>query len=422
MEQHAASPVVSTKVLMRRVEECTTLDEYFKLTQENQACYQNWADKIQAMMREKKLTRRQLAADCCTSEPTVRSWLSRIPPKRAGVIAIAMSLGCTAAETDLLLTRYAKFQKLYAKSMEDAVYLYLIEHCGKRSMADQSPYRLYGSLFQRCLELQRRALTAAPAAQTDGTESAAPRRAQMPTAVMRGQISDAATQDAFDAFVNSHAADFHSQPQKLLDYLDKWLSGEALGYILADQWDKDMLMQYVSRLRCGKDAPRRELLITLALKLRMPEENINEFLACAGFSELSPKDRLEGSVIFLLQQLFLTQPSLFGVDTPGSRELIEKNNPNWSQLDAVPLAADGPRDEECWDSEAMTYEDLLTGALGEGLTPEQRAQLARRQFNSIDCSDDGLKAYIRWRLNGYSAPGEVPAWLQRSGTQGDQHG
>ena len=125
--------------------QCESKEEYEQLVREHQDLYVDWRSYLRPLLRERRITYKSIAEGCEVSEASARSFLRKIPAKRENVIMLAMLMRLTVAQTNEMLTRWAKFQKLYARPLE-IVDLPLSQRChldfpaGKgRQQPSQSP-------------------------------------------------------------------------------------------------------------------------------------------------------------------------------------------------------------------------------------------------------------------------------------------
>ena len=108
------NPLFETRAFSLEIGKCESQEEYEQLVQEHQKLYTGWSDKIRPLMIDKGLTAAQVAQGCEVSESTAASFVRKIPAKRENVIMLALMLGLDLPQTNHLLTRWAKFQELYA--------------------------------------------------------------------------------------------------------------------------------------------------------------------------------------------------------------------------------------------------------------------------------------------------------------------
>ena len=84
----------------------------------------------------------------------------------------------------------------------------------------------------------------------------------------------------------------------------------------SDQGWKNTYYRKIRALEKNQTMPCRAFLIALGLRLGMDAQQLNKLLNLAGMGPLCPKDRLEGTVVFYLEELSCNFPSHF--DKPGS--------------------------------------------------------------------------------------------------------
>ena len=140
-----------------KIGQCENQEEYEALVKENEALYAGWREHVLPMLRANDLNARKIAAGCGISQSSAALFSRKIPAKRETVIMMAMMMHLSVAETNELLTRWARFQRLYAKHPCDAIWIYLLQKGGSDEPADL--FDEYYAVFQ---EIQRQYLASTP--------------------------------------------------------------------------------------------------------------------------------------------------------------------------------------------------------------------------------------------------------------------
>lgn len=308
---------IDTQLLELRLTQCESREEYEALVREHAHLYVSWREHILKLIGETSLTYRMIAEGCEVSIGTARNFVKKIPARRESVIMMAMMMGMDVEETNNLLTRWARCQKLYSRNPNDAIWLFLISRGG--SMHPSADFRKYYGIYE----------------------------------LMRQEYCDREMNEVMDTqIVFDHLVDRHdSQPMeqefrdlihqllpsfqdgycKLLDYINSFFydiemaDNQRLGLESSAKKKKfspnerfqddaswrDAYYRKIHLLAQKQIMPSRAFLIALGLRLTMTAEQINHLLDLAGMGPLCPKDPLESMFVFLLEELNCMFPSYF---------------------------------------------------------------------------------------------------------------
>lgn len=307
--------------------QCESREEYEALVREHQNLYVDWQSHLRPMIEERRLNYRQIAEGCGVSESSARSFIRKIPAKRENVIMLAMMMHLTVEQTNDLLMRWAKFQKLYSRNPNDAIWIYLLQKGG--SDHPRALFRDYHAAYQMVKkEYQLLNADLPEAMNTDIFFEEIVGQAHLAGTVIPGEVDD-----RFVELMKRGMPSFDKGYQKLLRYIDSFFydleiednrrlqlqqragarSRQTPG---SDQGWKNTYYRKIRALEKNQTMPCRAFLIALGLRLGMDAQQLNKLLNLAGMGPLCPKDRLEGTVVFYLEELSCNFPSHF--DKPGS--------------------------------------------------------------------------------------------------------
>lgn len=324
--------MLETKIYALKIGQCESKNEYEQLVRDHQKLYVGWKEYITPLLHAKKLTSKQVAKGCNISLSCAAKFARMIPAKRENVIMLAMMLGLSVQDTNYMLMRWAKFQKLYSRNPEDAIWIYLLERGGS-----MKPYKLFHEYYAKYLELYQAYLADMDKKQQFMTTDVAfhhivdyAHRSSEST-----EQSNSAERDIkFIAMIKSLLPSFESGYQKLISYLESMFydTGEEDDVILGLEdcnakrhkqkntpntvfqnnrgW-LDLYYRKIRELEKKRRIPSRAFLICLGLHFTMDSDQINALLNLAGMGPLCPKDHLEGSVIFYLEELYCQFPAFF---------------------------------------------------------------------------------------------------------------
>ena len=294
------NPLFETRAFSLEIGKCERQEEYEQLVQEHQKLYTGWSDKIRPLMIDKGLTAAQVAQGCEVSESTAASFVRKIPAKRENVIMLALMLGLDLPQTNHLLTRWAKFQELYAKNPEDAIWIYLL-----RKGSTQTPAQDFQRYFDRYQELYQAYCDEQAPKDKDDT---------MKTHFALHKLLTVQDDQEFMQQMQALIPSFEQGYQQLIDYVDQVMEGLGENLNTLFENNPSCRSRYYTQwrnLRKKRKLPSREYLVALGLHLQLSSDQINHLLHLAGMGPLCPKDRLEGAIVFYLEELYCQFPSMF---------------------------------------------------------------------------------------------------------------
>lgn len=307
--------------------QCESKEEYEQLVREHQDLYVDWRSYLRPLLRERRITYKSIAEGCEVSEASARSFLRKIPAKRENVIMLAMLMRLTVAQTNEMLTRWAKFQKLYARNPSDAIWIFLLEKGG--SSHPRALFRRYYEAYEAVREEYGARNAPKPSAGAMNTRMF---HAALLESAQATAGEDAQVDPEFIRIMRLGMPSFEHGYQKLLDYINSFFTDpeaednrrwrlEETDYAVErntpnrvfgeDASWKDAYYRKLRALEREQIMPCRAFLIALGLRLGLDTEHVNKLLDLAGMGPLCPKDRLEGTVVFYLEELSCNFPSYF---------------------------------------------------------------------------------------------------------------
>lgn len=281
----------NTKILREQLMHCDEL-ETFKRTflpalQSESAA---WKAKIQEIIAGNGYSKMEMAALCGVSRTAVSKWCSgSLPSSRDDFIRIGFAAHYSLKEMNFFLQRYGKYPALYAKSLEDSVYIFVLNSS------------LFPHTYAFCLET----ITGV----RDRMQNAGDIRTNIwSTVQLDNRLSQLETIEQLEKFVEENAAAFRAPYGKLYAYIKAFIAANNIDYATnrvlsvdslatAQNWSSSM-RQCVSAIRQGKWFPLRRKVIALGLHLNMTTDQINEMLRLAQMEPLCPKNLVESAVIF----------------------------------------------------------------------------------------------------------------------------
>lgn len=321
---------LNTQIFGQKIGQCESLEEYETLVAQHQTLYVGWQEYISPLLYEHGLTAAAIAKGCNVSLATARSFSRKIPSRRESVIMLAMMMGFSVEETDALLMRRARFQKLYPKHPHDMIWIYLLRQGGSDCPAQR--FEAYKAVYDKRARAYRKNKGKSAALPVQNTVAAQ----QLVFSHAGAAAPLSAEEDrSFAALVDLLLPSFDAAYEKLQAFIDRQFrspelafnqlglmkesgsredlpSDDAPGYLFSSS--PSFLNRYYSRIRALKEEhriPNRNFLLALGLRLGMNTDRINEMLELAGMGPLCPKDRLEGTIVFYLEELYCQFPSYF---------------------------------------------------------------------------------------------------------------
>ena len=281
----------STRILWEQLLHCDELETFKKtflpaLQSESTA----WKGKIQEIIACNGYSKSQMAALCGVSRTAVSKWCSgSLPSSRDDFIRVGFAAHYNLREMNFFLQRYGKYPALYAKSLEDSVYIFVLN-------SSSFPHE-YDFCWSTITNIR------------DCMQNVGDIRTNIYSTVQLDScLSQLETMEQLEKFVKENAAAFRVPYAKLYAYIKAFIAANNIDYVAnkvlsvdslatAQNWSSSM-RQCVSAIRQGKWFPLRRKVIALGLHLNMTTEQINEMLQLARMEPLCPKNLVESAVIF----------------------------------------------------------------------------------------------------------------------------
>lgn len=255
-----------------------------------------WSEKIQEIMARQHYTPQALATLCGVSRSGVVRWLEgSIPGRRDTFIRIGFAAEYDLSEMNKFLQRYGRYNQLYAKSLEDSVYIFVLN-------SETLPHT-----YATCQELLERIRS----------------HLQQPEAVLVGfketgllslDLLSLETPDELEQFIQDNLGQYLSAFSKLYDRVWSHITALNWDYMKQNSTDRRdtfsvkqladtqgwsaSLRRCVSEIRQRKWFPQRTKIISLGLHLNLNREMIDELLELAHMEHLCAKNPVEGAIIF----------------------------------------------------------------------------------------------------------------------------
>ena len=282
----------STGLLKDYIERCETTEEFRELLVSISSQKEEWEKVICSIMEEGNLSVSSMAEKCGVSRQAVVKWQKgSIPKSRDLFIRISLAAGYSLDRVNEFLMKYGRCPALYAKSLEDAVYIFILssEHI-------DHTYQSYQKITE---ELKLNMDMTGSGNMDDNWE----------TGAYMQKLTDMDSLAELTGFVSEHAQAFKRQYDKFYAYVRMYIESNLLTdassedsiYALAErqQWSSS-LRRCVSEINNKKWYPQRNKIISLGIHLNMDVEQLNYMLRLVHISELYAKNPFEGAIIYAM--------------------------------------------------------------------------------------------------------------------------
>lgn len=292
---------IKTRDMYEKIINCEEIDELKQVLNQYSPYYAAWNNYINDVLLNNGLTYENLGDLCGFSKNTIKAWATenRIPRSREKFIQFGLGIRCSLNEMNYILQRYGKYPRLYSKSLEDAICIFVISHYTEDE--NVKAYDIYNELKKKFLEEiqiknKRRFLL----------------DSKNETSKMENEIVEMKDLQEFKKFVKDKEMEFMNSYYKLLDYIVAFVKTENLGrsyhsLVLGKEMDKGY-EKMISNLRNWGEVPNRKKLINLGITLNMSLAEINTMLEYANMEKLCPKDKLECIILYVLANVDVTSP------------------------------------------------------------------------------------------------------------------
>lgn len=385
---------MKSEIYMHKIGQCENLEQYEELVQENRALYVGWSEHVLPMLTKCGIGPEELAHGCGVNKKTAEGFCEKIPTKRKNVIMMAMMMHLSVEETNDLLMRWAKFQRLYSRHPEDAIWIYLLQKGGSNQ-----PKKLFQTYYAQYEKMREIYLA------SEMQKSSNP----METGVVFNHIITSARKEKtavendeeFNTMMRQIIPSFEESYQKLLDYIDvfftdievdqcdrlglekqrtKHLNGKIRPNDLLENNPSFRSIYYpkMSKLKKNREMPSRLFLIALGIHLSMDTDQLNTMLELAGMGPLCPKDKLESAIVFFLEELYCECPACFYQP----KQL--RVDPAYKEL------------QNTFDADRGTYDMLILLDDEDDVPDEKLSDYLKRRLEEAGIVEEGEKGYLKF--------------------------
>lgn len=283
-----------TEIIKDEIARCEDVDELIERifpmleSQEKQ-----WSHKMCEIIKTSGLRQGEFAKRCGMSRVTVNNWCNGVIPKnRERFLRIGMAAGYGKEEMNQLLVRYGRYPKLYPKSLEDCVCIFVL---GKEY--GEETLKKYNYILNKIKENIIKD-------DTDGITN-------VDTEKFNEKLSDIKDEDELEKFISDNIATFSTTYHRFYTNVKMYIKtnyqkyGETFSELAAAQGWSSSLKQCVSEINQHKWYPTRNKIISLGLHLSMDHEMIDYMLEAAQMEPLCAKNIFESVIMFILDDASL---------------------------------------------------------------------------------------------------------------------
>lgn len=257
-----------------------------------------WQEKIEEIMEQNGYTVTSMARECQVTKPAVTKWRKgSIPNGRDTFIRIGFAAHYDLEAMNKFLVRYGKCPALYAKSLEDSVYLFVLN-------SKRIPHT-----YQECERVMEQVKEAL--AQPEGAGVSA----EKATGLLEKAMKRLDTEEELRSFIQENIEGYRRAYSKFYDQVIASITANNLffaktdgagglslnvdGIANAQGWSAS-LRRCVYEIQQRTWFPRRQKVISLGLHLNMTLDELNELLQLARMETLCPRDPVESAIIFAM--------------------------------------------------------------------------------------------------------------------------
>ena len=302
-----------TEFLFEKISSCDDLESFRReILPELEDSKAQWMVKINHIIETRGYTKAKLASLCGVSRTAVAKWCNgAFPSSRDDFVKIGFAAHYSLDRMNHFLQRYGNYPGLYAKSLEDAVYIFVLN-------SETLPHSF--AICQQILDEVRESFDPSSG---EGTVSL------LNTNVLNDSLNQVKTTEEFRNFVTRCTKAYKSAYENFYRYVEEFINANNYDFVsekymhvsdLANyqNWSSS-LRQCVSAISQRKWFPLRRKVIVLGLHLNMTVDEINTMLAHAKMEPLCASNIVEGAIIFAVTDADLNDK----IASDGGMELCE---------------------------------------------------------------------------------------------------
>lgn len=218
--------------------------------------------------------------------------IAKVPVKRIDVILLGIICGLTREEIDHCLQRYLKQSKLYARDIDDFIWIYLVEH---RGMFEENKFL---SLFYKTrAELKSRLLCIGSLDESVAAANTIEMNRLLKTS--KAYIEDIINENVFKSFIETRASMIEIFDNMFESQSDIKKNAHNFVYHNEGSGAYKKLNKTRNVIKNNRLPAKRHEILAMCLHLNQDKDNINKFLDSCGMERLLPKNIVESIIIFV---------------------------------------------------------------------------------------------------------------------------
>ena len=304
----------TTTVLHEHILNCDNLEDFSRdILDSLQSQRMLWQKKITEIMEENGYSISGFASLCGVSRMAVKKWCDgALPQSRDLFIRIGFAAHYNLEEMNQFLKRFGRFPALYPKSLEDSVYIFVLN-------SETIPHN-YG-MCERILN-QVQVYMNEQARDIDAAECS-------DTVQILTELLSVETEQELLAFAKKNSQSYKSAYERFYQYIRSFIEENSKDAVTGEpcslnafanlQGWSSSLRKCVSAIYQGNYFPLRRKVIALGLFLNMDLDQINTALRFANMEELYARNPLESAIIYGLEDARLNDM----IFCDGSLELVD---------------------------------------------------------------------------------------------------
>lgn len=310
--------MVNEEGLTRKLNEimvnCDNLDDYKEnVFRKLRSQKELWIEKINEILSTKNMSQSELAKRCGVSRSSAMYWVrGSIPQSRDMFIRIGFAAGFDIEEMNYFLKRYGRYPELYSKSLEDSVYMFVLN-----SNEIEHSYEACKTIFERI----EGALGCKKAKKVVSEN--------VETVAFTGYVMNLSAISELKDFILEYKEVYRDAYSKLYEYVKNHVRDNNSNYIDIDNLDSinnlAEILEWPSSLKKVLYSiyqenwiPRRNKLISLGIHLNMTLDEINKMLSLAKMEDMYVVNPFESVIMYAVVDAELNEQIY-----PGTNDLYE---------------------------------------------------------------------------------------------------
>lgn len=260
----------------------------------------DWINKINTIITDNQYSNAEFGKLCGVSPTMVRKWRNEgAIPSRKKLIRIGFAAHYDIEELNHLLQRYGRYSALYAKDLEDSIYLYVLS----------SP--LISHTYEEC----QRVITKVE----NKLQKTEFNNYRYSTEMSLNYVMNLKTEEELDVFIENSIQTYRKRFEKLYTFIEVYIAinntelsvdgytniSYSVNMLAESQNWSSSLRTSVSEISQRKWLPLRDKIISLGLHLNMDINQINQMLGFAQMEKLCAKNPIEAAIIFAVEDASL---------------------------------------------------------------------------------------------------------------------